>query len=91
MDSASNEAPGSYVLNQIEWISFSALDPLALRLPAISFPAGYTSAGLPLGMQAIARPWDEVTLMRLALAAEGVVERQAPKVFYRLLDSGGRG
>jgi Asp-tRNA(Asn)/Glu-tRNA(Gln) amidotransferase A subunit family amidase len=58
-------------------------------LPAISFPAGYTPAGLPVGMQAIARPWDEVTLLRLALAAEGVVERQAPKVFYRLLDSGG--
>jgi Asp-tRNA(Asn)/Glu-tRNA(Gln) amidotransferase A subunit family amidase len=55
-------------------------------LPAISFPAGYTPAGLPVGMQAMARPWDEVTLLRLALAAEGVVERQAPKVFYRLLE-----
>jgi Asp-tRNA(Asn)/Glu-tRNA(Gln) amidotransferase A subunit family amidase len=55
-------------------------------LPAISFPAGYTPAGLPVGMQAIARPWDEVTLLRLALAAEGVVERKAPKVLYRLLD-----
>ena len=58
-------------------------------LPAISFRAGYTATGLPVGMQAIARPWDEVTLFHLALAAEGLVERQAPKVFYRLLDSGG--
>jgi Asp-tRNA(Asn)/Glu-tRNA(Gln) amidotransferase A subunit family amidase len=55
-------------------------------LPAISFPAGYTPAGLPVGMQAIARPWDEVTLLRLALAAEGVVERQAPKAFYHITD-----
>ena len=54
-------------------------------LPAISFPAGYTPAGLPVGMQAIARPWDEVTLLRLALAAECVVERKPPQVHYRMI------
>ncbi|MDH5506138.1 MAG: amidase [Anaerolineae bacterium] len=54
-------------------------------LPAISFPAGYTPTGLPLGMQAIGRAWDEATLLRLALAAEGVVERQAPQWHYSLL------
>jgi len=54
-------------------------------LPAISFPAGYTPEGLPVGMQAIGRAWDEVTLLRLALVAERLVERQAPRVHYRLL------
>ncbi|MDX9956193.1 MAG: amidase [Anaerolineae bacterium] len=54
-------------------------------LPAISFPAGYTPQGLPVGMQAIGRAWDEVTLLRLALAAENLVERQLPKVHFRLL------
>ncbi|MEW5939902.1 MAG: amidase [Chloroflexota bacterium] len=54
-------------------------------LPAISFPAGYTPGGLPVGMQAIARAWDEATLFRLALAAEGLVERQEPRVWYRLM------
>lgn len=54
-------------------------------LPAISFPAGYTPRGLPVGMQAIGRAWDEVTLLRLALAAENLVERQLPKVHFRLL------
>jgi Asp-tRNA(Asn)/Glu-tRNA(Gln) amidotransferase A subunit family amidase len=54
-------------------------------LPAISFPAGYTAAGLPVGMQAIGRPWQEATLLRLALAAEQTVERRAPQVFYDLL------
>lgn len=53
-------------------------------LPAISFPAGYTPRGLPVGMQAIGRAWDEVTLLRLALAAENLVERQLPKVHFRL-------
>ena len=53
--------------------------------PAISFPAGYTAAGLPIGMQVIGRPWDEQTLLRLALAAEQFVERRQPAVFHNLL------
>jgi Asp-tRNA(Asn)/Glu-tRNA(Gln) amidotransferase A subunit family amidase len=55
-------------------------------LPAISFPAGYTDKGLPVGMQAIGPAWQEPTLLRLALAAEQVVERKAPQVHYKLLD-----
>ena len=54
--------------------------------PAISFPVGYTQKGLPIGMQAIGRPWEESTLLRMALAAEQVVERKAPQVYYKLLD-----
>jgi Asp-tRNA(Asn)/Glu-tRNA(Gln) amidotransferase A subunit family amidase len=54
-------------------------------LPAITFPAGYTTEGLPVGMQAMGRAWDEKTLLRLALAAEKVVERKAPQVHYRLM------
>jgi Asp-tRNA(Asn)/Glu-tRNA(Gln) amidotransferase A subunit family amidase len=54
-------------------------------LPAISFPAGYDGAGLPIGMQAIGRAWDEPTLLRLALAAERVVERRRPQVYYDIL------
>jgi Asp-tRNA(Asn)/Glu-tRNA(Gln) amidotransferase A subunit family amidase len=54
-------------------------------LPAISFPAGYDGAGLPIGMQAISRAWQEPTLLRLALAAERAVERHAPEVYYEIL------
>ena len=54
-------------------------------LPAISFPAGYNETGLPIGMQAIGRAWQEHTLLRLALAAEQIVERQAPQVYYEVL------
>ena len=54
-------------------------------LPAISFPVSYNDANLPLGMQAIGRAWQEPTLLRLALAAERVVDRKPPEVFYRIL------
>lgn len=52
--------------------------------PAISFPAGYNGAGLPVGMQVIGRHWQEATLLRLALAAERVVARQKPQVYFDL-------
>jgi len=54
-------------------------------LPAVTFPAGYTAQGLPIGMQAIGRPWQEHVLLRLASNAEQVVERKAPQVHFRML------
>jgi Asp-tRNA(Asn)/Glu-tRNA(Gln) amidotransferase A subunit family amidase len=53
-------------------------------LPAITFPVGYTRKGLPIGMQVMGRAWDEVNLLRMALAAEQVVERRKPQVHYTL-------
>jgi aspartyl-tRNA(Asn)/glutamyl-tRNA(Gln) amidotransferase subunit A len=38
--------------------------------PALSVPAGFTSAGLPLGMQIVGRPFDEATVYRVAHAYE---------------------
>jgi Asp-tRNA(Asn)/Glu-tRNA(Gln) amidotransferase A subunit family amidase len=54
-------------------------------LPAISFPVGYDDAGLPIGMQAIGRAWQEHTLLRLALSAEQTVDRKPPRVYYGIL------
>jgi len=39
-------------------------------LPAISLPCGFTSEGLPIGLQMIARPWAEATLLQAAYAYE---------------------
>ncbi len=53
--------------------------------PAISFPAGYSEEGLPIGLQAIGRPWEEHLLFRLAYAAEQCVERKPPKIRFSIL------
>ncbi len=41
------------------WVSY-------LGLPAISVPCGFTERGLPVGFQAVGRPFDESLLLRLA-------------------------
>jgi aspartyl-tRNA(Asn)/glutamyl-tRNA(Gln) amidotransferase subunit A len=54
-------------------------DPLAMYLndiysipaslagvPAVSFPAGFTKSGLPIGLQLVGKPFDETTLLRIA-------------------------
>jgi len=55
--------------------------------PAISFPAGYDAAGLPIGMQAIGKGWSERLLLRLAAFADTVVERRKPQRYYAPLGS----
>lgn len=54
--------------------------------PAISFPAGYDAAGLPIGMQAIGKGWGEQLLLRLAAFADTVVERRRPQRYYAPLE-----
>ena len=39
-------------------------------LPAISIPCGFDRAGLPIGLQLVARPWAEARLLRVARAYE---------------------
>jgi aspartyl-tRNA(Asn)/glutamyl-tRNA(Gln) amidotransferase subunit A len=60
-------------------------DPLAMYLsdvfsipaslagvPALSFPAGFTAAGLPVGLQLVGRPFAEELLLRMARSWESV-------------------
>jgi aspartyl-tRNA(Asn)/glutamyl-tRNA(Gln) amidotransferase subunit A len=44
----------------------------ATGLPAITVPCGFTRAGLPIGVQFIGSPFDEVRLLQVAHACDGV-------------------
>jgi aspartyl-tRNA(Asn)/glutamyl-tRNA(Gln) amidotransferase subunit A len=43
-------------------------------LPAISVPCGFSEAGLPYGLQLVAKHWDEARLLRAARAYESATE-----------------
>jgi aspartyl-tRNA(Asn)/glutamyl-tRNA(Gln) amidotransferase subunit A len=49
--------------------------------PAISVPAGYSQTGLPIGLEIVARPWEEDKLLNMAYAFEQATKvRKAPKL-----------
>ena len=39
-------------------------------VPTISVPCGFTSSGMPIGMQLAGRPFEEATVLRVAHAYE---------------------
>ena len=78
-------ATGDSNLTQATRIMLYAQAGNLTGLPAISFPSGYDDAGLPIGFQAMGRPWREDLLFRLAAVAEQSVERRKPEVFFQLL------
>ncbi len=51
--------------------------------PAMTMPSGWHSAGLPMGVQLIARPFEEATLLRAGDALERALglESRQPKIF----------
>ena len=61
-------------------------------LPAISFPVGADEQGLPVGLQALGRAFEEHLLLRLARVAESLLARPRPRIHRSLLDeAAGRG
>ena len=57
-------------------------DPVSVVVyPAISVPAGYSQTGLPIGLQIVARPWEEEKLLGIAYAFEQATKvRKPPKI-----------
>ncbi len=50
--------------------------------PAITVPMGFTSQGLPAGLQMLGRPWGEGVLIRLAYAFEQATEHRRPPELF---------
>ncbi len=63
------EIAGVPMQSYIDWMQ-SCTVISATGLPAISVPAGFTAAGLPVGIQIIGRPRGERALLELAFAFE---------------------
>ena len=56
-------------------------------LPAISIPAGFTTDGLPVGLELLGRPFDDAALVALAFAFEqGTSHRASPSVTPSLVN-----
>lgn len=67
----------------VPWIKDTSANALALSpentvfanyygLPALSVPCGFDANGLPLGLQLVAKPWDEATVLHVAYRYETV-------------------
>ena len=81
------------ILNEAGWTDLGTVTELMrfvvpgnlIGLPAIAFPVGYDETGLPVGMQAMGRPWDEHLLLRVATVVEQSVVRQRPPLYFDIL------
>jgi Asp-tRNA(Asn)/Glu-tRNA(Gln) amidotransferase A subunit family amidase len=47
-------------------------------LPALAIPAGFTSGGLPVGLELLGRPFDEATLISIAAGLEAHTDHRRP-------------
>jgi aspartyl-tRNA(Asn)/glutamyl-tRNA(Gln) amidotransferase subunit A len=45
-----------------------------LGFPTASYPCGFSSSGLPVGLQVAGRPWDESTVLRIGHAYQQVTD-----------------
>ncbi len=48
--------------------------------PAISIPVGYNQKGMPIGLQAIGKPWEESLLLGIAGVLEQISKRGKPAI-----------
>jgi amidase len=64
-----NLAPEEAINNIIRWIAPSPIAN-ASGLPAIALPTGFDNQGLPVGIQLVGKPADEITLLGLSAQLE---------------------
>ena len=65
------EIIGQPMQTYIEWMQSCSIFSVT-GLPALSLPAGFTSLGLPVGLQIIGRPRADLAVLQLAKAFETI-------------------
>ena len=75
------EIAGQALPTYLDWMKSCYLVS-ATGLPAISVPCGFTAAGLPVGLQIVGRPCDDLGVLQLAHAFEQATDcrRRRPPV-----------
>ncbi len=73
---AQHDAPDQPVFDVVASVAFTAFGNVT-GLPAVSLPLHWTDAGLPVGVQLVAGPWQESLLISLAAQLERAVPWQA--------------
>ncbi|WP_405151653.1 amidase [Sphaerisporangium sp. NBC_01403] len=63
------EVAGTPMPDYLAWMR-SAYWISVLHAPAASVPCGFTPGGLPVGVQIVGRPWEDLTVLRVAHAFE---------------------
>ena len=69
----------------LDWMK-SCYQISVTELPAVSVPCGFTDEGLPVGLQIVGRPFDDLGVLQLAYAFEqatGVSNQRPPLVVER--------
>jgi len=66
---AQHSTPDQPVLDVVASVSFTAFGNVT-GLPAVSLPLHWTDAGLPVGVQLVAGPWQEAALISLSAQLE---------------------
>eukprot|EP01099_Mayorella_cantabrigiensis_P002011 TRINITY_DN1879_c0_g3_i4.p1 TRINITY_DN1879_c0_g3~~TRINITY_DN1879_c0_g3_i4.p1 ORF type:complete len:618 (-),score=166.66 TRINITY_DN1879_c0_g3_i4:252-2009(-) len=70
----------------VKIMRFAALTNLTGN-PSITFPAGYSEEGLPIGIQFTSNWWNEDVLLRLAHVSEYLVKKRTPATYFALTKS----
>ena len=65
------EVDGVPMHDYLEWMSICCVITVS-DLPALSIPCGFTADGLPVGLQIVGKPWDDLGVLQLARGFESL-------------------
>jgi amidase len=77
-----HEINGQQMETYIDWMAACCIITVT-GCPAASVPCGFTSDGLPVGLQIVGKPWHDFEVMQLAHAFERAIEFDQPQPYGR--------